>query len=140
METVGLGLCSLRVAGERLQELVYWKLRQTEYLPPSQVTLSLPRGQLLQLTERLVSALDQPDRLAEVAREIASSLCGRTLLPAHYAAAGSAFLWALNKVLGSRFTAELKEAWGVTYWMVAGEVRRALAETAEELEAAAAAA
>ncbi|WP_333840372.1 globin family protein [Pelomicrobium sp.] len=48
----------------------------------------------------------------------------------HYAAVGTALLWALQQSLGKEFTADVEQAWADVYWLLASVMKEAAATAA----------
>lgn len=53
----------------------------------------------------------------------------------HYATFGEALLWTLERLLGERFTPEVREAWSVAYETLAAAMKESAAETREAMAA-----
>jgi len=74
---------------------------------------------LVQMIGLAVNGLDRPDTLAPVVRQLGRRHASYHVRESQYETVGTALLWTLEKGLGSAFTAETRDAWGKTYWLLA---------------------
>lgn len=70
---------------------------------------------LMDMLNAIVIRLDRLDELTEEIASMAQRHEGYGVRPAHYKLVGSAFLWTLQKGLGSEWTEEVKTAWTNCY-------------------------
>ena len=74
---------------------------------------------LVQMLGFAVNGLDRPETLAPTVRQLGRRHAGYHVRESHYDTIGTALLWTLEKGLGAAFTAETRDAWGKTYWLLA---------------------
>ncbi len=77
--------------------------------------LSAHRRKLMQMLALLVSALDEPDRFADLTRKLIERHLGYGVQLQHFRLAREALLWALEQNLGSQFTPPVRAAWTAFY-------------------------
>lgn len=79
-------------------------------------------GQKIKLMDTLasmVSFMTHPDMFASVARQVGRRHAAYGALSAHYGPVGDCLLSSLHRVLGPRFTPEVREAWAALYGEIA---------------------
>lgn len=74
---------------------------------------------LMQTLATSVASLHQPDRLLDSARKLGARHHGYGVRDEHYATVGTAWLWTLEKVLGTDFTPAARAAWTNLYYALA---------------------
>jgi hemoglobin-like flavoprotein len=73
------------------------------------------KRKLMPMLALLVSALDQPDRFAELSLTLTERHLRYGVKPQHYHAGREALLWALEQNLGRQFTPPVRDAWSAFY-------------------------
>ena len=76
-----------------------------------------------------VRSLDRLDDLLDDLRSLARWHAHYGVTNSHYANAGAALLWALERSVGPDFTPEVREAWASLYHLVAGVMMEASCRT-----------
>jgi hemoglobin-like flavoprotein len=89
---------------------------------------------LMTMLASAVAALEQPDRLLPVLRQLGARHAGYGVREEHYATVGTALLWTLEKGLGADFNREVRDAWTKTYVLIANTMIEA-ARTADTVAA-----
>ena len=87
------------------------------------------RKKLMQVLTVAVKGLDRLDQLVPVLQDLGRRHVGYGVTDAHYATVGAALLWTLEKGLGGRFTAQMKDAWATVYGVLATTMQDAANET-----------
>jgi hemoglobin-like flavoprotein len=87
--------------------------------------MAAQREKLVHMLDAAVGQLGNLDGLAPVVEGLGRRHLGYGVRDAHYAAVGEALLAALGHALGPAFTTETREAWAVTYRLLAGIMRSA---------------
>jgi len=80
---------------------------------------------LVAMLTTAVNALERPDVLLPVLRDLGRRHAGYGVRGEHYETVALALLWTLERNLGSAFTPEVKDAWRTTYRMVADVMKAA---------------
>lgn len=80
--------------------------------------LAEPKKKLMSMLGTAVAGLGQLDTLMPAVRALGRRYAGYGVSARHYAPAGSALLWTLEKGLGEAFTPELKDAWATACIML----------------------
>lgn len=94
------------------------------------VDMASQRRKLMQSLTVVVHALDDPDRLLPAIAALAKRHTRYGVEPHHFDSVGESLLYALSRVLGSAFSAELHNAWTDAYALVASVMQRALTRAA----------
>ena len=108
---------------EKAAELFYGRLLSTD---PSTVPLfarsdmALQGQKLMAALAMVVSALDQPEKVVPVARDMAKRHLSYGVRQEHYASVGAALIWTLQRGLGPAFTPEVEAAWKAAYAALSG--------------------
>lgn len=82
-------------------------------------------AKLMQVAERVVGQLDQPESLAPLIDDLGRRCAGLGLTEGHFEAARTALLRTLYQCLGVAYNAEVEEAWVDVYGEIVGRVRQA---------------
>jgi len=90
-----------------------------------QEDMTVQRRKLAQTLDTIVDALDAPDRLLPIARQLARRHVAYGVRPEHYDAVGAALQAALGDLLGSTFTPADRLAWSRVYEALSTEMREA---------------
>ncbi|MDA0998271.1 MAG: methyl-accepting chemotaxis protein, partial [Proteobacteria bacterium] len=77
-----------------------------------------------------VGNLDKLDELVKLLRDLGVRHVNYGAEPEHYDAFGEAMILALQDSLGDAFTNEARDAWTLTYWLLANEMKHAASEAA----------
>ena len=77
-----------------------------------------------------VGSLDKLEKILPALRDLGRRHADYGVSDAHYQTVGVALLWALQQQLGTGFTPELKQAWGLAYLTLAGVMREAAVQQA----------
>ena len=85
---------------------------------------------LMQALALAVKSLDRPEALMPVLQGLGSRHARFGVTDAHYDTVGAALIWTLEKGLGDRFTADVREAWVAVYDVVATTMKGAANEVA----------
>jgi nitric oxide dioxygenase len=85
---------------------------------------------LMSMIAAAVSALNQPDTILPIVRNLGARHAGYGVKEEHYATVGAALLWTLEKGLGPEFTAAVRQAWTETYALLANTMIEAQREAA----------
>jgi hemoglobin-like flavoprotein len=85
--------------------------------------LAEQRRKLMAMLGAAVSSLGRPDALLPILRELGRKHTGYGVQPRDYDTVGAALLWTLEQGLGTAFTAEVHDAWSVTYGLVASTMQ-----------------
>lgn len=89
------------------------------------------QGKMLMQTLALaVKSLDRPAALIPVLQDLGRRHAKYGVTDAHYDTVGAALIWTLEKGLGDRFTADVREAWVALYGVVATTMKVAANEAA----------
>jgi len=80
---------------------------------------------LMATLDVVVASLDKLDTALPGARALAIRHVGYGVRPEHYDTVGAALLWALEKGLGSAFTADVRNAWVAVYTTVSRVMKEA---------------
>ncbi len=89
------------------------------------------QGKKLMATLKIaVNSLDRLDALVPVVQALGRRHLAYGVRDEHYDTVGAALLWTLEKGLGEVFTPEVKEAWTVTYGILAKVMKEAANEVA----------
>ena len=92
------------------------------------------REQALLLAQTLsvvVKGIDRPSQLRADVEALGQRHAGYGVRDEHYAIAGEALVWTLEKGLRHAFTSEVRDAWVVAYGWLAFTMRRAAARHAD---------
>jgi len=85
---------------------------------------------LMQALALAVKSLDRPEALMPVLQDLGRRHAKYGVTDAHYDTVGAALIWTLEKGLGERFTADVREAWVAVYQVVATTMKIAANEVA----------
>jgi hemoglobin-like flavoprotein len=85
---------------------------------------------LMQALALAVKSLDRPEALMPVLQDLGRRHARYGVTDAHYDTVGAALIWTLEKGLGERFTADVREAWVAVYQVVATTMKVAATELA----------
>jgi hemoglobin-like flavoprotein len=85
---------------------------------------------LMQALALAVKSLDRPEALMPVLQNLGRRHVKYGVTDAHYDTVGAALIWTLEKGLGERFTADVREAWVAVYDVVATTMKVAANEAA----------
>jgi hemoglobin-like flavoprotein len=85
---------------------------------------------LMQALAIAVKSLDRPDGLIPMLQDLGRRHAKYGVRDEHYDTVGAALIWTLEKGLGSRFTADVREAWVAVYGVVATTMKAAANELA----------
>jgi hemoglobin-like flavoprotein len=69
-----------------------------------------------------VASLDNTELITASFRQLGARHFTYGVRGEHYATVGTAFLWTLDKILGPRFSPEVKYAWSATYSLLANKM------------------
>ncbi len=83
---------------------------------------------LMQTIALAVASLDKLEQLIPKVQDLGIKHAGYGVEPEHYDIVAEALLSTLAEALGADFTDEAKEAWTLTYWMIANEMKHAASE------------
>lgn len=106
-------LPTIAAAKDQVARLFYARLFQ---LDPALRTLfkgdMIVQGEkLVTMLGTLISALNRPDQIVPVLQALGQRHVGYGVKDSHYATVGAALLWTLERMLGERFTPEMRDAW-----------------------------
>jgi len=87
---------------------------------------------LMQALALAVKSLDRPEALKPVLQDLGRRHAMYGVTDAHYDTVGAALIWTLERGLGDRFTADVREAWVAVYGVVATTMKAAANEAANE--------
>jgi hemoglobin-like flavoprotein len=73
----------------------------------------------------VVNSLNNIDHVVPALQEMGRRHVDYGVKNEHYDTVGSALLWTLEQGLGSDFTEEAKEAWGIAYGLIASTMKSA---------------
>ena len=90
--------------------------------------LTVQREKLVQTLTLVVRNLHLTDRLVPAAEDLARRHVGYGVTADHYPAVGAALLAALDRIMGDRFTDELRASWTAAYAGLSSIMLRAAAE------------
>lgn len=79
-----------------------------------------------------IASVDDLASLAATANALGKRHRGYGVKDAHYDVLAEVFIGVLDEVLGDAFSREAREAWTLTYWLLANEMKFAAAATATE--------
>lgn len=80
---------------------------------------------LMSMITLSVKGLDNLDALVPTVYELGRRHSDYGVEDSHYEAVGEALLWTLDKGLGDKFTHDVREAWTVTYTLLADTMKSA---------------
>lgn len=83
------------------------------------------RRKVMQIITVAVKGLGRLNELIPAVEDLGRRHAGYGVEDAHYATAGTALLWMLERGLGDAFTAEARESWTNTYLTLAEVMKRA---------------
>ena len=78
---------------------------------------------LMQMIDVAVAQLDRLDTLVPAVAALGMRHTTYGVLPSHYDTVGEALLWTLEHGLGTEFTDDVRDAWTLTYGMLADVMR-----------------
>ena len=82
---------------------------------------------LMTMISTAVMSLDKLDAIVPAVQDLGRRHAGYGVQPQHYATVGAALLWTLEQGLGEAFTADVKQAWGDAYGVLATTMQQAAA-------------
>jgi hemoglobin-like flavoprotein len=85
---------------------------------------------LMTMIGTAVASLDRLDQIVPAVRQLGARHGGYGVREEHYATVGAALLWTLEKGLGAQFTPAVREAWTMTYTLLANTMLDAQREAA----------
>ena len=89
------------------------------------------QGKMLMMALALaVKSLDRPETLKPLLQDLGRRHAKYGVTDTHYDTVGAALIWTLEKGLGDRFTADVREAWVAAYGVVATTMKVAANEAA----------
>jgi len=92
--------------------------------------LSEQGRKLMTMIQTAVNGLDELGEIVPVVQALGRRHVQYGVVPADYDSVGEALLWTLEQGLGAAFTPEVKEAWMLTYELLAGAMKDAAAQVA----------
>lgn len=92
--------------------------------------LSEQGRKLMTMIRTAVNGLNNLDEIVPAVQALGRRHVEYGVLPADYDSVGEALLWTLKQGLGDAFTPEVKEAWTLTYELLAGAMKDAAAQVA----------
>lgn len=95
-----------------------------EVQPLFKSDLDLQARKLADMLAWVLTHLDDPGTLASSLQELGARHRDYGVAIDHYAPVGSALIWMFDATLGTRFTAEMEEAWLETYAAISTEMER----------------
>ena len=116
---------------EQAATLFYGKLFELDPdVKPMFAQSDLPeqKRKLMQTIGVAVKRLHRLDEIVPVVRDLGKRHAGYGVQDEHYDTVAEALLWALEQGLGDRFTPEVRDAWAVTYTVLADTMKDAAAE------------
>ena len=87
--------------------------------------MSEQKVKLVSMLNTAVVSLTALDKLVPAVQDLGRRHVGYGVKEAHYATVGEALLWTLEQGLGPAFTAQVREAWTVTYSLLAKTMQQA---------------
>ena len=122
----------VRPIADTAADLFYGRLFETapQVRPLFPGDMAEQKKKLMAMLALAVANLDKPEALAATVGDLGARHAGYGAKADHYAPVGAALLWTLEQGLGADFTAEVRDAWGAAYAVVAGLMRPAAAERA----------
>jgi len=87
------------------------------------------KKKLMTMITMVVRGMGRLDQLVASIQALGARHAGYGVTDAHYDTVGAALLWTLGAGLGDAFTAEVKEAWGATYGLLASVMKDAAAQS-----------
>ena len=94
----------------------------------AQSNLKVQKRKLMQTIGVAVKHLHRLEEIVPVVRDLGQRHVRYGVQDRHYDTVGEALLWALEQGLGDRFTPEVRDAWAVTYTVLADTMKEAAAE------------
>ena len=92
--------------------------------------LSEQGRKLMTMIRAAVNGLNNLDEIVPTVQALGRRHVEYGVVPADYDSVGEALLWTLEQGLGEAFTPEVKEAWTLTYELLAGAMKDAAAQVA----------
>lgn len=83
---------------------------------------------LMAMIGTAVNGLDNLDSIVPAVQALGKRHAGYGVKDEHYATVGAALLWTLEQGLGEAFTSPVREAWTMTYNLLADTMKTAAAE------------
>ena len=83
---------------------------------------------LMQIMDAAVNGISRLDQIVPAVQALGRRHVAYGVKGYHYGAVGAALLWALDKVLTSEFTPEVKDAWATVYGVLASKMQEAAAD------------
>jgi hemoglobin-like flavoprotein len=84
----------------------------------------------IEAVRTLVDHLDEPDRVTALLTELGARHARCGVQAGHFPVVGAALLWTLEQGLGDAFSAEVRDAWGALWTVVAAAMLAGLAAAA----------
>ncbi|HEY4608468.1 MAG TPA: globin family protein [Ilumatobacteraceae bacterium] len=81
-----------------------------------------------------VDGLDNIDQIAPFLIRLGARHARYGVVPAHFDLVGGALLWTLEQGLGEQFTPEVRDAWTVTFGVIAEAMLAGMAQAEAELQ------
>ncbi len=76
----------------------------------------------------VVGALDRLGDIVPTVRDLGVKHLDYGVQPEHYDSVGEALILTLQDALGDKFTRDVRDAWTLTYWLLANEMKHAASE------------
>ena len=96
--------------------------------PLFKVSIEIQSKKLMEMLTVVVNNLDHLDTILPAIRSLGVQHAGYGVTEKHYESVASALLWALERELGPRFTAPVREAWIAAYGLIAETMKAASRE------------
>jgi hemoglobin-like flavoprotein len=75
-------------------------------------------GRVMSMLGTLVAGLNKPEQIVPILQAMGQRYAGYGIKDSHYATAGSALLWTLERCLGCNFTTDMRDAWIALFFVV----------------------
>ncbi len=95
----------------------------------AQTEMEEQKKKLMQMINVAVNGLNRLEDIVPAVQELGRGHVNYGVQDDHYDTVGAALLWTLEQGLGEDFTPEVKDAWTVTYTVLADTMKAAAADT-----------
>jgi len=117
---------------DKAAELFYGKLFELDpsLKPLFKGDMTEQGKKLMKMINTAVNGLDRLDEIVPAVQQLGVRHIAYGVKDEHYDTVGAALLWTLEAGLGDVFTDEVKEAWAITYGVLADTMKVAAADAA----------
>jgi hemoglobin-like flavoprotein len=116
---------------DTLGTLFYWRLFELDHSlrPLFKHDIHRQQHKFTSTVSYIVANLEQPQQFFHSTRLLGQQHARLGVRSEHYHTVAQAFLWALQEMLGHQFTPEHYQAWETAYYLIAGLMKEAAANS-----------